>query len=165
MAVFYHVSPDLKHNGEFIPRVPYNRHEEMEDNKTHRVCVSPSIEGCLTAIPGGGSGFLDLCEEQRGYFLLFRIDTEKLGIPQENIISDEELFQKDLVRDADISKEHWITCPFTVPKEDKIIIKIEDFFEDINDLIPYFIYQLADEKFEGDYLEAYKEYFKKMYRS
>ena len=119
MAIYYHVSTDITHNGEFIPRVPSFRHGDSEDSTTARVCVSTSIEGCLSAIPNGGSGLDYLRMEQRGYFQVFKIDTDKLGIGESDVVLSEELYEKDSVRDANFTDEVWITTPFIVPMEDR----------------------------------------------
>lgn len=157
MPIYYHVSTQLTHSGHFEPRIPDNRHKEAEDISTPRICVAPTIEDCLTAIPNGGGLFDELCIYMRYYFLIFKIDTEKLGIDQSSIISSQELFEKDLVRDAEMTNECWITVPFTVPEEDRFVIRVLDWDEEPYDVIPYSIYKIADEQFEGDYLAAYEE--------
>lgn len=159
MAIFYHVSTNLKHNGCFKPRIPSCRHKEKEDDKVCRVSVAPTIEDCLTAIPNGGSDLDQLNIDQRGYFLIFRIDTDKIDISSENIVSSETLFKEELVRDADVTNEYWITTSFTVPEEDRFLIHLIDWDEEVRDIIPYWIYELADKKYEGNYLEAYQEVY------
>lgn len=157
MAVFYHVSTDLSHDGVFVPRIPQNRHQQAEDATIPRISVAPTLEHCLTAIPGRGINLDELNIENRGYYLVFRIDTEKLGISDNNIVTWKTLFEKDWVRDAEITEEHWTTVPFTVPQEDRFLIKLISWEETCADVIPYFIYQIADEKYDGNYLEAYME--------
>jgi hypothetical protein len=157
MAVFYHVSTNLSHNGEFVPRVPSCRHQDAEDDQTLRVSVSPTIEGCLSAIPNGGAYLEDYNLDRRGYYLVFRIDTEKLGIPRERIVTSTELYERDLVRDADITDEHWITTAFAVPKEDSFMIRLLDWDEVPEDVLPHFIFQVAEEKYNGDYMLAFRE--------
>lgn len=156
MSVYYHVSADLSHSGHFEPRIPQFRHQDAENALIARVCVAPAIEDCLTAIPGGGSELESLCMETRYYFLVFKIDAEKLGISASNIVTSDELFEKDLVRDAEMTNEHWITVPFTVPEEDRFIIRITNWDEEACDVIPFSIYKIADENYEGDYCEAYE---------
>lgn len=157
MAILYHVSTDLKHSGYFEPRIPSCRHQDAENDNIERVCVAPTIEDCLTAIPNGGMNLDWLNMKTRGYYLVFRIDTDKLGISPKNIISADELFKKDLVRDAEITNEYWILEPFTVPKEDSFIINLTFWDEEAHDVIPYEIYELADKEYDGDYLEAYTD--------
>jgi hypothetical protein len=160
MAIYYHVSTDVHHSGVFEPRIPSCRHKQAEDSSIPRISVAPSIEDCFTAIPNGGSHLDVLNMERRGYYLIFRIDTEKLGISEEHIISSDTLFQKDLVRDAEITNEHWITTPFVVPDEDRFMIKLISWEETAHDVVPYKIYQIAEEKYDGDYIEAYMDIYK-----
>lgn len=159
MAVFTHVSTDLNHNGVFIPGIPIHRHRDAENTSEGRVCVAPDIAKCLTAIPNGGCRLDELNTHQRGIYLIFRIDTEKLGIPQSAIVTPEELYQRDFVRDADMTEEYWITTSFQVPPEDQFIIKLTDWDEDVQDILPFSIFKVADSKFDGDYLKAYTETF------
>ena len=155
--IFYHVSTNLKHNGRFEPRIPSCRHKEKEDEVTPRVSVGLTIEDCLTAIPNGGFNLDHMNIERRGYYLIFKIDTEKLGISDDHIVTSQTLFEKDLVRDAEATSEHWITCPFTVPAEDKFMIRLTVWEEGSADLIPHAIYCIAEEKYDGDYFRAYFE--------
>jgi len=156
--IFYHVSTDLYHDGIFVPRIPVCRHQQSEDNRIPRICVAPTIEDCLTAIPGGGSWMDELYVQQRGYFLIFRIDTEKLNIHEKHIISSEELHKKDWVRDAEVTKEIWITCPFVVPPEDQMMVKIDRWDEEAEDVFPYCVYEM-EEDYEGDFCQAYWDLF------
>lgn len=157
--IFYHVSTDLQHSGKFVPRIPENRHKQAEDASIGRVCVCPTLEQCFSAMPGGGINLYTTCNDARNYFLVFKIDTEKLGINEKNIITSKVLFEKDLVRDAEASEEHWICEPFIVPEEDSQIIAVQNWNEEICDVIPHHIYELADREYEGNYLEAYEDYY------
>ena len=164
MAVFYHATVDFNHNGEFIKRIPPMK-LEGENNTIKRVCVASTIEGCVSSMPGGGESLGNLNYDTRGYYLIFRIDTEKLKIDSKNIISPEELYEKGYVADAKIHNEFWITESFTVPKEDRLFINISDWDEDFEPIIPKNILKIAEEEYYGDYeeayLEAYKEYLPK----
>ncbi|MDF2881308.1 MAG: hypothetical protein K0R54_1865 [Clostridiaceae bacterium] len=161
MAIFYHISTELNHNGQFEPRIPEHRHKDAENIEIKRVCVAPSLEDCLTAIPNGGMRLESYDIDRRGYFLVITIDTDKLGISSQSIITSEELYEKDYVRDANITNEHWITCSFTVSQEDMFIIKLNGWQEQVYDVLPHCIYAIADEKYEGDYFEAYEEEYDK----
>jgi TusA-related sulfurtransferase len=156
MAIFYHLSTDIQHNGEFIPRIPDCRHKTQEDSVTPRISVAPSIEDCLTAIPNGGSHLDELNIQLRGYYLIYKIDTEKLGISENDMILSDVLYERDLVRDAEITNEVWITTPFIVPEEDRFLIKLISWDEEARDVVPFSIYHIADEEYEGDYVEAYE---------
>lgn len=160
MAIFYHVSTDLHHSGSFIPRVPTCRHQDKEDDITKRVCVAPTVENCLTSIPNGGSGLENLNIDRNGYYRVFKIDTDKLGISQESIVNSDTLYKEDLVRDSFFSNEHWITTSFQVAKEDTFLIKLIDWEEEPIDVIPHSVIELADanEEYEGDYLAYYMDH-------
>lgn len=125
MATYYHVSLDLSHNGNFSPKVPRDRYT-TEDSYTKRICVSDSIAGCLNAIPDG----LLFTEEYHGYFKLFEINTEELGISDNEIVQPLSLYENNGVYDALLTGEHWILSGFNVPKEKQFICNLmwhEDF--------------------------------------
>lgn len=152
--LFYHVSTDLQKNAYFYPRQPESI-MEGEMVSIDRVCVAPSVELCLSALPSGGSRLDELNEKQHGFYKVFRIDTEKLGIPDSHIVTSKTLFEKEYVPDAEWTEEHWITTDFTVAEEDAFIIQLLQWEEEIQDVIPHQIYVLADEKYHGDYTSAY----------
>lgn len=131
MMIFYHVSNFLYHSAYFYPRIPRYRHPMGEDKKTPRISVGSNIDDCFSAIPGGGRALRRFRFKQRGYFLLYRINTEKLGIKEENIIYAEELEQEKKVFDVSLTKENWITVPFTVPPEDQFLIQVQDWKEEV----------------------------------
>lgn len=153
--IFYHISTNLQHIGVFKPRIPEYRHQEAEDDITPRISVCETISECFTAIPNGGSRLEDLNMENRCCYLVFIIDTEKLSIPSECIITPQELYQKDLVRDANITNEHWITCPFTISESDSYIINVTQWDEESEDIVPYELLKVIDEEYDGDISEAY----------
>ncbi|AFV21670.1 MULTISPECIES: hypothetical protein [Bacillus] len=159
MSIFYHISMDLQHSGEFVPRIPSCRHQDKEDDVTNRICVSRTIDDCLSAIPSGGAHLEELNIEQRGYYKVFKIDTEKLGIEDSDIVSSDVLYQEDLVRDAEVTNEHWILKGFQVAKEDSYIIKLIAWEESSKDIVPEFIYRMAEEQYGGDYVKAYTDHF------
>lgn len=108
MSIFYHISTDLQHSGEFVPRIPSCRHQDQEDS---------------------------------------------------DIVSSDVLYQQDLVRDADVTNEHWILKRFQVAEEDSYIIKLIAWEESAKDIIPDFIYRMAEEQYGGDYVKAYTDHF------
>lgn len=159
MGIYYHVSTKLNHNGIFEPRVPQSRHKQAEDDRTPRVSVAPTIESCLTAIPGGGIELEELNIQLRGYYLVFRIDTDKLGIQEKFIVDADTLYENDWVRDADATNEHWITVPFTVPEEDIFAIKVIAWDESSVDIVPFSLHEIADKNHGGDLGSAYFEVY------
>ena len=154
--ILYHVTKDLTHDGKFTPRIPEFR-TEHEDKTIPRVSTAITIEDCLAAIPFGGMN-LDYLVEEEGYeFKVFMIDTEKLNIKEESLVSSEMLYKKDLVRDAGFTNEYWITESFEVPDEDVLIIEITNFDYESVDVIPYEIYKKGINDYDGDYVEAFVE--------
>ena len=155
----YHISRDLKFNGNFIPRIPFLEDESTENRTTPRICVSKTIEGCLSAIPG--SYMLDeVCLEQRGMFRVYVFDTEKHQIQPEYLVLTDELDRKNEVLDAYLTEEVWITCPVTLDQEDSYIIVIKNYSEEICDCVPYDVRLLVDnEEYDGDLKKAYFDTF------
>lgn len=154
--ILYHVSTDLEKDGLFYPRRP-NLTMENELYDMNRICVAPSIADCLTAIPNGGSRLDELNLEQAGIYKVFRIDTEKLAIPESAILGWKELFENGWVPDAEWSEEHWILESFTVPDEDSFFIHLTEWEEESCDLISHRMYQLAEAEYDGDYLLAHQD--------
>lgn len=163
--ILYHLTADLNHNGKFFKRIPdkdilhreilYNEKENMfehwiENDSIPRICVSTSVEGCASAMPYGGMRFKDLVETQSRIFKLFKIDTDKLKL--NNYVWDwEYIYRKDYVRDSLHTDEYWILKDFTIPKEDTFIIKVGEWIEVSEDIVPPDIYFWAMEN-DGDYI-------------
>lgn len=107
----YHATRFLDIINEFTPRIPENRFHG-EDEEIPRICLASTIEGCLTAAPFGGSRLGENIDLPNGSSRLIRIYEFDTGsISKENIIKPDYLYQKDIVRDAEITGEHWITIP------------------------------------------------------
>ena len=159
MAIYYHISTELEHDGVFTPRIPDIRHKQQEDVTIGRVSVAPSIADCFTAIPNGGGRLDELNIMQRGYYLVVKVDTEKLGIQEEDMMFSEELYEKDLVRDADFTNEVWITKPFKVDADDMFLIQLKDWEENPVDVFPHSIFEIADRDYDGDVHEAYSNIY------
>lgn len=156
--IYYHVSTDLQHDGFFYPRVPSCRMDE-EERETGRISVAPTIADCLSAIPNGGGFLEDSDIERRGYYLIIRIDTDKVGLTDKDIILSDKLYEEDWVRDADFTNEVWVTKSFQVSKEDMFLIHLDFWREDVHDVIPYKLLKVADENYQGDYCAAYEDIY------
>lgn len=115
--ILYHISKDLQHDGVFEPRVPENRLFK-EDDYTERVCLSKTIEGCFSSMPGGGDQLEDTNAAQFGLYRLFVVDTEKYDILSHEIYDSHELVTCHGVADAYLTDEVWVTKSFSVQKED-----------------------------------------------
>lgn len=133
----YHVSLDL---GElnFIPRVPENR-AVGEDDIVPRICLSDSIEGCLSAVPWGG-GDLDekvfsLSYDSSSVLIrVYEFDSEKIA--EENLIAPNVLFEEDLVRDAVFNGEYWVKNQSIEP-DTSYLIKLINYDEEVEDDVSY----------------------------
>lgn len=160
--ILYHISFDLNKDGHFVPRVPPHTLSD-EDQKTLRVCVSDSLKG---AISGCSISYTKLEHDTKPsskFVKIFKINTEKLGIDANAIVSAQALKESGKVADAILTREHWILDPFTVPDEDIEIIMIQtwegferDMDEDENAGSMYILETLAyvpDNVLEGQ--EAY----------
>lgn len=147
--VYLHITKDLNHKGQFKTRVPENRLIGWtEDDKTPRICVGETLNGCLTA-----TGI-----DRETLVKVFFIDIEKLKLT-DSIITWEHLYQNNLVTDAVYTKEAWLTKDFSVPKEDSVIISL-DYIQDDEDpyLVEYEIQKEADE-LGMDAVDLYEEKF------
>ena len=152
--ILYHLSTNLFHSGDFSPRIPQKRIND-ENDYTPRVCVSNSIEGCLSSFPEGGNNLDSILDLQKGYLCLMKIDTQALNIPNSNIITPDTLYKNEDVIDATFTGEHWITTAFKVPKEDQQWIKLisyDSFLRTIaSPASTKEIYQLYNKKIEEEY--------------
>lgn len=115
----YRVSFKADKTKKFCPQIPKHRHID-EDSITNRICLSSSIEGCLSASPYGGE-FLEEILWGNSSFLVrvYEFNVENINI--KNIIPPEYLYQQDLVRDAHINNEYWIVNQNLTPSRSYFI--------------------------------------------
>lgn len=133
----YHVTLDMEHNGVFSPRVPESR-MSTEDAITKRICVSDSIEGCLTASPFGAHYLSESLMETNDCVKIFVIDTEKLGLTSTDVVFPHDLYQSGKVEDACLTGEHWLLKEIEIPKEDQSVVQITELHDEHWELlIPY----------------------------
>lgn len=147
----YHVSFSCDIIETFQPRVPLHRCKD-EDGATERICLSDSIEGCLTASPDGGGSLCSILWEG-GSSLIRVYEFDINNIDSKNIVPPEYLYQKDLVRDAIVTREHWVVNQDLVPSE-TYLIKLHDYDEGYPDNISYENYvagMIADEEGKRDF--------------
>lgn len=110
-----HVSFDRV--SEFVPRVPENRCPG-ENSTIPRICVAPSIEDALNAMPRAGV-VMDYMR-QLGLPIILHVYHLKSG----RVMSSEEITQ--YVPDADLSHEMWLLDrPEKVYREDYEILDFE----------------------------------------
>lgn len=87
--LYFHLSGNDKLT-KLYPRVPEEIITDFEDDETPRISVSPTIDQCLTAIPGGS--------DIRMYYV-YAIDITGLEVYQPNIYE---------VPDVEYTEELWI---------------------------------------------------------
>lgn len=152
--LLYHISVDQNHTGEFQARIPEVR-MDSENDWIERVCFAKTIEGCFSSIPAGASRLEEYNEEVKGEYRLFILDTEKAGISPEQIIDTDTIYESGWVDDADITGEVWITQDVQATSVRDVIL--ESWHEELRDVIPYVIYEKAEEEYDGDYCECYMD--------
>lgn len=146
---YYHLSMNIEHTGSFQVRVPEVRMQD-EDHTTERICVSESVVGCLNAFP-------DSVERSPGaYIKVFEIIPEELGFSTENLLSPEYLYENDLVNDALLTREYWVTKSFEVPKERQSIIKLSYIEQSLRLVLPYPQVVSLNNTYQKE-IEAFKE--------
>lgn len=133
----YHVSLNLENINEFIPRIPSEEvMVEGEDSVTPRICLGKNIRGCLTAVPWGGNTFEELFFDNITSQIIRVYEFDSEDIAEENLISSEELYRSDRVRDSEISGEVWVINQSLKPKK-SYLIQINDYSEGSEDDISY----------------------------
>lgn len=106
------------------PRIPIDR-SYNEDDETERICVAPSIFGCLTAIPNVS------IKEKLHVYELWSSDFYQPG--------------KDQVSDAELTGEVWIMKPVRIFYKCSILIQknhivsvYQNFYDTANSCYPEF---------------------------
>lgn len=158
MKKFYHVSLSLTEGLEkvFSPRIPSEDiRMKGEESTIPRICVCDSIEGCLTAVPFGGANlpeiFVGDINTHSCPIRVFVFDEK--DILDGNLITPEELYKKDWVRDAYYSREYWIVNQDIKPV-DTFVISVTDYDESIYDDVSPANRELYDNCIDED-LEKY----------
>lgn len=120
--IFYHVSKD-PHISETVvyPRIPTYR-MEGEDQSVPRICVSPSILGCLNAVDQ---------LEVNGVVYIYTCESNVFCQPSCQQVADQHL-----------TGEMWITEAVKIEYYQQIIIKEKIMREVDGCLIPYYIYDV-----------------------
>ena len=160
MRKFYHLSLSLTEglNKVCSPRVPNDAvRMKGEEGTIPRICVCDSIEGCLTAVPFGGANLADyFVGDNHPHSCPIRVFVfDEKDILEGNLITPDELYEKDWVRDAFYSNEHWIVNQDIKPV-DTFVISVVDYEESIYDNVSPVNRELYDNCVNGD-LEQYIE--------
>lgn len=145
---YYHISLDIENVvSEFQPQVPSAIHE-FEDGTIKRICLSDSIDGCLSGVPFGGRKLEGMTAEFQGmledaypdvdhsfdYSLPFRVyEFDLRKVKKKNFYSTERLLNDGLVLDADTSGEVWVVEENLVPT-DTYVVLLTEFMEEPGDV-------------------------------
>lgn len=135
----YHLSLDIENNIEvFQPDIPSAIRKD-EDACHVRVCLSDSIEGCLSAVPWGGSHLnYRLMPNANGEEVLpikvYEFDIAPCD-EKHLLLSPQDLWVNDLVRDAVYTNEYWGIRPM-IPTN-SYIIELIGWAEESEDLLDY----------------------------
>lgn len=148
----YHVSLDWTKDNVFEPRIPTNRMDE-EDSVTPRICLSTSVAGCLSAIPGGGSKLADLLEGTKSIIKVFVFDTENMNLQEGDLLDHHVLYQEYNVLDAPHTEEYWSLVALEATTSHFVFVDGWD--EGTEDVYPYEVEKAAESQFDGDVEEAY----------
>ena len=121
----------------FEPKIPLIRlRDGSEDSLVPRICLSSSLNGCLSAVYWGGASFEDIVIDY-GISVPIRVyefDTD--DIENNNLITPEYLYKSDKVRDAMINQEYWVINQTLKPRK-TYVIKINNYKEGCEDDISY----------------------------
>lgn len=125
MKTLYHLS--LVPVDKFIPGVPTYRRPE-EDGKTKRICLSDSIENCLSAVSwfGSSSAPEDIITEV-GSKIIFVYEFE---IEEHFLKTPEEVYSIGTVCDAILNQEYWYIGEENLTPKNAYSISIIDYFEE-----------------------------------
>lgn len=145
----YHASNNCDIIEEFVPRIPEFRAEGLDENNTiPRICLSDSIEGCLSAVPWGGSRLEDLFWEEGSCLIrIYEFDIKDLNL--KNLLPPEYLYSSDLVRDALISGEYWYIHEKLKPSR-SYLIEVDKYDMCWPDIIHYYDYITGIEAEKAD---------------
>jgi hypothetical protein len=104
-----------------FPNIPYFL-MGCEDGETERICLSESIEGCLTSIGWNriDIAFQDQTDEDIDCLRIVVLKFKKENLEEKYLFSPEYLTVKNCVPDAEITKEWWYLLPV---KPDEVEIK------------------------------------------
>ena len=129
----------------FTPRIP-NTMMEDENNCIERICLSNSISGCITSAPWGNRHIEDFPD--KAVFRVYEFSED--DIEEGNLIRPEKLYENDMVRDADITNEHWVINQTLKPKR-IFYVEIKNYMLEVKDIIPF---KYLNEEDIEDYIDG-----------
>ena len=136
----------------FYPRIPEFRLKN-ENSEIPRICLSDSIEGCLSAAPWGGDNIGEVGKLEALRVYEFNVDN------YDNILFPEELVKSKYVPDANITGEHWVLNQNLYP-DSTYYISLIDFEKRV---ISHFI-KLEEVFYEKIYDVSFDTFFNIPYR-
>lgn len=147
----FHVSLEDEKIEKFVPRVPEIR-AFLEDGEIPRICLSTSIDGCLSAVSWGGCKLHNVVESS-AKIRVYEFNDE--DIINGNLIGSIELYQSGKVVDADETGEVWVINQELIPCK-SYLIEIVDYEADQEDIISYENLKHCDETGESieDFIET-----------
>lgn len=143
----YHISLDIFKNIEvFKPRVPKSRLKN-EDSTIPRVCISNNLGNCLSGLTYMSKYWKYITDDlETNFSLLDDVCPRILKVYEFDIKSElifpEELYNKNLVPDANITQEYW-SLKELVPTR-SYLIKIKDIHEEDNFKISKLEYEIVN---------------------
>ena len=151
----YHVNLEVGNIiKEFDPKIPLIRLRDGSENfSIPRICLSASLNGCLSAVYWGGASFEDIfidCDLSVP-IRVYEFDTD--DIDDNNLVTPEYLYKSDEVRDAMINQEYWVINQNLKPRK-TYVIKISDYDESCEDDISYEDLEYCNNNEDED-IEAY----------
>jgi len=151
--MLYHISLKFWRKIEmFSPRIPKGCLNGVNENNTiPRICLSDSVENCLTAASWGGSNLINDPPYKENELIaiarIYKFDCRK--IKRKNLLLPCQI--KKYVPDSLISHEHWVINQNISPKKSYVII-LRDFFFDIKILEyegrKYKVYKITRTKYD-----------------
>ena len=116
----FHISRDVNLIERFTPRIP--KYANKIEAKESRICMSDSIEGCISATEQWLSKIINnntIVYDEFTEVMVYEFDTN--DILDYNLITPEVLKIDKNVFDADLLKEHWIINQEIIPRQNYLI--------------------------------------------
>ncbi len=116
----YHISKCKINNKIFSPQIP-KYHNELENSTVHRICVSDSIEGCVSSINRWIGKFRNNIIEFDSFTEAWVYEFDTSDIKPENILTPKFIKDNYFIFDAPFTNEHWIIGQTVTPREEYLI--------------------------------------------
>lgn len=147
----FHLSLENEKIEKFSPKIPEVR-AFLEDGEIPRICLSASLDGCLSSVAWGGCKLHNVV----GNSTKIRVyEFNEEDILPGNLIGSIELYQSGKVVDADETGEVWVINQELIPFK-SYLIEITDYEGDEEEIISYENLKHCDETGESifDFIET-----------